>query len=76
VKFSWTDQRIAQLKAMVADGGTAGSIAAEWGTRNTIAGKMDRLGLRRGRSPEEPNRRLSRGTYAIRRAFAAWGTTP
>jgi len=55
MKFNWSDQRIAQLKAMVADGGTAGSIAAEWGvSRNTIAGKMDRLGLRRGRPPEEP----------------------
>jgi len=57
MKFNWTDQRIAQLKAMVADGGTAGSIAAEWGaTRNTIAGKMDRLGLRRGRPPKESKR--------------------
>ena len=55
MKFNWSDQRIAQLKAMVADGGTAGSIAAEWSvSRNTVAGKMDRLGLRRDQPPKEP----------------------
>ena len=55
MKFNWTDQRIAQLKAMVADGGTAGSIAIEWGvSRNVVAGKMSRLGLRRGRPAPEP----------------------
>jgi len=49
MRFNWSDQRIAQLKAMVADGGTARSIAAEWGvTRNTVAGKMNKLGLKRG----------------------------
>jgi len=55
MKFNWTDQRIAQLKAMVSDGGTAGSIAVEWGvSRSTVAGEMNRLGLKRDRPAPEP----------------------
>jgi hypothetical protein len=48
----WSDERIAELRELVADGLTAGQIATEWGDvrlRNAIIGKAWRLGLRWGR---------------------------
>jgi GcrA cell cycle regulator len=43
----WTDERIAQLKAMWEIGMSGGQIAAELGdlTRNAVIGKVHRLGL-------------------------------
>ena len=52
---SWTDERITLLKALWADGLSAGQIAGELGgiTRNAVIGKVHRLGLvgRAARTP-------------------------
>lgn len=45
----WSDQRIAELKRRWNAGQSSGVIAADWKvTRNTIAGQVHRLGLKRG----------------------------
>lgn len=50
--FDWTDQRIEQLKACLANGMSASEIGKEFGvTRNTIIGKARRLGLEFSRKP-------------------------
>ncbi len=53
----WTDQRIANLKRLWADGLSASQIAAEIGgvTRNAVIGKVSRLGLS-GRRQAAPRR--------------------
>ncbi|MGI9401070.1 MAG: GcrA family cell cycle regulator [Rhizobiaceae bacterium] len=45
--MSWTDERVAQLTKLWADGLSASQIAAELGgvTRNAVIGKVHRLGL-------------------------------
>lgn len=45
--MSWTDDRVAQLSKLWADGLSASQIAAELGgvTRNAVIGKVHRLGL-------------------------------
>lgn len=48
----WTEPRVERLKALFADGLSAGAIAAEIGdgcTRNAVIGKVGRLNLRRGK---------------------------
>lgn len=52
----WTDERIELLKALYADGLSASQIADELGgiTRNSVIGKVHRLGLERnGRAPRK-----------------------
>lgn len=45
-KFNWNDESIDRLKQMVADKFSAAQIAAEFGvTRNSILGKIHRLGI-------------------------------
>jgi len=45
--WTWTDQRVEQLKKLWSDGLSASQIAAELGgiTRNAVIGKVHRLGL-------------------------------
>ncbi len=51
---SWTDERISELKDLWVSGHSAGQIGKLWGvTRNTIMGKISRLGL------ESPVEKLS-----------------
>jgi hypothetical protein len=46
-QIDWTDEKIAELREM-AKTMTPSQIGRKWGvTRNTICGKMDRLGIRR-----------------------------
>ena len=58
----WNEDRVNKLKSMWADGYSSGRIAQEFGvTRNTIAGKAHRLGLRRevkAKMPPKPKRAL------------------
>ncbi|MGZ3259711.1 MAG: GcrA family cell cycle regulator, partial [Croceibacterium sp.] len=52
--MSWTDERVALLSKLWADGLSASQIAAELGgiTRNAVIGKVHRLGLSgRAKSP-------------------------
>ena len=45
--FAWTEERIDRLRRMVADGMTRPAIAEALGTtKNSVTGKIDRLGLR------------------------------
>ena len=55
--MSWTDERIAQLKAMWEKGLTASQIADELGgvSRNAVIGKAHRLGLQSRPSPVKAN---------------------
>lgn len=47
--FDWNDDAIARLRQMCAEGFSGGQIAVAWGvSRNTIVGKIARLGLQRG----------------------------
>jgi GcrA cell cycle regulator len=45
--MSWTDERVAELRALFAESLSAGAIAAKLGgvTRNAVIGKLGRLGL-------------------------------
>lgn len=50
---AWTDERIERLRALHADGLSAGAIALELGcglTRNAVIGKLDRSGIKQGRA--------------------------
>jgi GcrA cell cycle regulator len=51
--FAWTDERIATLKKLWAEGLSASQIAARLGdiTRNAVIGKVHRLGLSQGCKP-------------------------
>lgn len=47
----WTDQRKAELQRRWLSGQSSGFIAADWRvSRNTIAGQVHRLGLKRGQA--------------------------
>jgi GcrA cell cycle regulator len=49
---TWTSERIEQLRLCVSAGLTCAQIAAELGvSRNAVIGKLNRLGLSRGRAP-------------------------
>lgn len=51
-QVTWTDERIERLKELHADKLSAGRIAHEFGvTRNSICGKLHRLGLQSNGSP-------------------------
>ena len=52
---TWTAERIAQLKSGVGAGLSCSQIANEIGvSRNAVIGKLNRLGLSRGRGPAAP----------------------
>jgi GcrA cell cycle regulator len=58
--MGWTDERVAQLTKLWADGLSASQIAAELGgiTRNAVIGKVHRLGLSgRAKSPSSSSTR-------------------
>src|SRR5471030_861431 len=58
--MSWTDERVALLTKLWADGLSASQIAAELGgiTRNAVIGKVHRLGLSgRAKSPSSSSPR-------------------
>lgn len=57
--FTWTDERIAELRRLWAEGLSASQVAGEMGgglTRNAVIGKVHRLGLERRRQAR-PRRR-------------------
>jgi GcrA cell cycle regulator len=55
---TWTAERIAQLKSGVSAGLSCAQIANEIGvSRNAVIGKINRLGLSRGRDPAAPRTR-------------------
>jgi GcrA cell cycle regulator len=60
---TWTAERIAQLKGGVSAGLSCAQIANEIGvSRNAVIGKLNRLGLSRGRNPSAPRARSSGGS--------------
>jgi GcrA cell cycle regulator len=69
--MGWTDERVAQLTKLWADGLSASQIAAELGgiTRNAVIGKVHRLGLSgRAKSPSSssPRPRKARSSGMMR----------
>jgi GcrA cell cycle regulator len=69
--MSWTDERVALLTKLWADGLSASQIAAELGgvTRNAVIGKVHRLGLSgRAKSPSSssPRPRKARSSQMLR----------
>lgn len=59
----WTEERIAELLRLAADGLSAGLIAKEFGTtRNAIIGKLHRLGVYKGRANPRGEKRIVRET--------------
>ena len=69
--MSWTDERVALLSKLWADGLSASQIAAELGgiTRNAVIGKVHRLGLSgRAKSPSSssPRPRKARSSGMLR----------
>lgn len=67
--FDWTEERVATLTSLWADKVPAAAIADRIGapTRNTVLGKVHRLGLSRPRLPAHP-KALRRGRGRPRRA--------
>lgn len=65
--FDWTDERVARLKQMVAEGHSAAAIAADLGgvTRSAVLAKMHRLRLRASKPCGAP----------VRERIEAWGRT-
>ena len=60
---TWTAERIAQLKSGFGAGLSCSQIANEIGvSRNAVIGKLNRLGLSRGRNPAAPRARSSGGS--------------
>lgn len=63
---TWTAERIAQLRSGVSAGLSCAQIASEIGvSRNAVIGKINRLGLSRGRKPAAPRARS--GDVSMRR---------
>lgn len=60
--FDWTDETIARLKALYADGLSASAIAADLGcgSRNAIIGKARRLGLSSPKTPRSTRHAMPR----------------
>lgn len=54
--FAWTDEQIADLKRMWAEGASASEIASEFSSvsRNAVLGKVYRLGLSKRKKPSRP----------------------
>ncbi len=81
--MSWTDDRVATLSKLWADGLSASQIAAELGgvTRNAVIGKVHRLGLSGRAKPASSNRKArtparTSGSYNARpRPMAKTGRT-
>ncbi len=80
--MSWTDERVARLAKLWADGLSASQVAAELGgvTRNAVIGKVHRLGLSGrvkpagksgGGSRRKPSAPRSRGTGGYSRSARA-----
>lgn len=67
--FSWTEENVTWLRAMVDEGGTAQAIADVFGiARNAVIGKVHRLGLalaRRGGEHEKPAEKQKRDRALI-----------
>jgi len=62
-KGTWTTERVEQLRQCVSAGMTCAETAREIGvSRNAVIGKLNRLGLSRGRAPAAP--RQERGDAA------------
>jgi GcrA cell cycle regulator len=60
---TWTAERIEQLKSGFGAGLSCAQIANEIGvSRNAVIGKLNRLGLSRGRNPAAPRARSSGGS--------------
>ena len=58
LRETWTTERVAQLKSGVNAGLSCAQIACEIGvSRNAVIGKINRLGLSRGRNPTAPRPR-------------------
>ena len=58
LRGTWTAERVAQLRSGVNAGLSCAQIANEIGvSRNAVIGKINRLGLSRGRSPAAPRPR-------------------
>lgn len=63
--FDWTDERVATLKQLNADGLSSSQVARKMGcSRNAVIGKLHRLGVRdtgagRGKSPRRAQSRLN-----------------
>lgn len=58
LRQTWTTERVAQLKSGVNAGLSCAQIANEIGvSRNAVIGKINRLGLSRGRNPTAPRPR-------------------
>ena len=74
--MSWTDDRVAKLTKLWADGLSASQIAAELGgvTRNAVIGKVHRLGLS-GRA-KQPSASSKRPKRAARNGYNARTRTP
>jgi GcrA cell cycle regulator len=71
--WTWTDERVEQLKKLWADGLSASQIAGELGgiTRNAVIGKVHRLGLSgRAKAPSQavPRQRKPRAAAPFRAA--------
>jgi len=69
--MGWTDERVAQLTKLWADGLSASQIAAQLGgiTRNAVIGKVNRIGLSgRAKSPSSssPRPRKARSSGMLR----------
>jgi GcrA cell cycle regulator len=85
--MSWTDERVAQLKKLWADGLSASQIAAELGgvTRNAVIGKVHRLGLSgraktgnqsAGSRPKRPARTMGYNTRSARTSQRSLNNLP
>jgi GcrA cell cycle regulator len=56
---TWTAERVAMLRSCANAGLTCAQIASEIGvTRNAVIGKLNRLGLSRGKNPAAPRARM------------------
>jgi GcrA cell cycle regulator len=62
VKMGWTEERVALLKKLWAEGHSASQIAKQIGgvTRNAVIGKVHRLGLAGRATPSRPAKRPAR----------------
>ena len=68
--MAWTEDRVATLTKLWAEGLSASQIAKELGevTRNAVIGKVHRLGLSGRAKPSRPKRKTAKKSSA--------GTTP
>ena len=75
--MSWTDERVARLSKLWAEGLSASQIATDLGgvTRNAVIGKVHRLGLS-GRAKSTTGGRPKRTTAETQSAPAAGGRQP